>query len=128
MCACLRVCHCLHRVCQALSTLVLTHPETRPLQIQMGGVLGEGQQGYVMKGDWRGMPVVCKVLKNKGNAADDLDFQNEISVLSHLRHPNLVLFLGACVDEEPKIIVSEYCKKLACHDGISLLWIQGVPI
>ena len=45
---------------------------------------------YVMKGDWRGMPVVCKVLKNKGNAADDLDFQNEISVLSHLRHPNLV--------------------------------------
>uniref|UniRef100_A0A7S0VJ15 Protein kinase domain-containing protein n=1 Tax=Hemiselmis tepida TaxID=464990 RepID=A0A7S0VJ15_9CRYP len=54
------------------------------------------------------MPVVCKVIKNSDSATDELDFQNEISVLSHLRHPNLVLFLGACVDGEPKIIISEY--------------------
>lgn len=28
--------------------------------------------------------------------------------LSNGRHPSLVLFLGACVDGEPKIIISEY--------------------
>jgi len=77
-------------------------------EIKMGKLLGEGQQGYVLRADWRGMPVVCKVLKNRDSQTDDLDFQNEISVLSHLRHPNLVLFLGACLDGEPKIIVSEF--------------------
>lgn len=77
-------------------------------EIKMGDLLGEGQQGFVMRGDWRGMPVVCKVIKNTNSKADELDFQNEISVLSHLRHPSLVLFLGACVDGEPKIIISEY--------------------
>mmetsp|Transcript_62463 Transcript_62463/g.147282 ORF Transcript_62463/g.147282 Transcript_62463/m.147282 type:complete len:757 (+) Transcript_62463:310-2580(+) len=77
-------------------------------EVKMGKLLGEGQQGYVLRADWRGMPVVCKVLKNRDSHTDDLDFQNEISVLSHLRHPNLVLFLGACLDGEPKIIVSEF--------------------
>lgn len=51
----------------------------------MGDILGEGQQGFVMRGDWRGMPVVCKVIKNTNSKSDELDFLNEISVLSHLR-------------------------------------------
>lgn len=34
---------------------------------------------------------------------------NEISIISHLRHPNLVLFLGACtVGNEPLVIVNEF--------------------
>ena len=41
----------------------------------MGKLLGEGQQGYVLRADWRGMPVVCKVLKNRESMTDDLDFQ-----------------------------------------------------
>ena len=36
------------------------------------------------------------------------DLINEISVLSRLRHPNLVMFLGACTVKEPLIIISEY--------------------
>ena len=55
-------------------------------EIKMGDILGEGQQGFVMKGDWRGMPVVCKVIKNTNSKSDELDFLNEISVLSHLRY------------------------------------------
>jgi serine/threonine protein kinase len=35
------------------------------------------------------------------------EYEHEVSVLSHLRHPNLVLFLGACLDEGPLLIVSE---------------------
>jgi hypothetical protein len=41
-------------------------------------------------------------------SADELDFQNEISVMSTLRHPNLVLFLGAVLAQEPKMLISEY--------------------
>jgi len=76
--------------------------------VKMGRMLGEGDQGLVFKAAWRGMPVVCKVLKNHEDAVKDLEFQNEIAVLSRLRHPNLVLFLGACLDWEPKFILTEY--------------------
>eukprot|EP00286_Rhodomonas_abbreviata_P016968 CAMPEP_0181321362 /NCGR_PEP_ID=MMETSP1101-20121128/18639_1 /TAXON_ID=46948 /ORGANISM="Rhodomonas abbreviata, Strain Caron Lab Isolate" /LENGTH=551 /DNA_ID=CAMNT_0023429173 /DNA_START=243 /DNA_END=1898 /DNA_ORIENTATION=- len=76
--------------------------------VRMGKILGEGDQGFVFKAEWRGMPVVCKVLKDHEDAVKDLEFQNEIAVLSRLRHPNLVLFLGACLDWEPKFILTEY--------------------
>lgn len=33
---------------------------------------------------------------------------NEISILSHLRHPNLVLFLGACTEGGKLILLSEF--------------------
>merc|ERR1719183_1625390 len=51
------------------------------------------------------MPVVAKAIKPhlKGG-----DCEHEVSVLSHLRHPNLVLFLGAVLDHGPLLIVSEY--------------------
>lgn len=35
---------------------------------------------------------------------------NEISVISHLRHPNLVLFLGACTITDPLLLLYEYMK------------------
>mmetsp|Transcript_20602 Transcript_20602/g.56855 ORF Transcript_20602/g.56855 Transcript_20602/m.56855 type:complete len:263 (-) Transcript_20602:88-876(-) len=35
------------------------------------------------------------------------DLLHEVSVLSHLRHPNLALFLGACLEGEPVWVVSE---------------------
>ena len=36
-------------------------------------------------------------------------FSNEIDLLSRLRHPNLVMFLGACVDAHQPLVVVEYC-------------------
>jgi ankyrin repeat protein len=77
-------------------------------EIVIGSVLGEGQQGYVTKGDWRGMTVAVKVIKPGNSKSDDMDFTNEVEVLSHLRHPTLVLFLGACLVGEPRMIISEY--------------------
>ncbi len=37
-------------------------------------------------------------------------------MLSHLRHPNLVLFLGACVDAEPWWVVSEFMEGGSLQD------------
>ena len=34
-------------------------------EIKLGHMLGEGQQGQVLKADWRGMPVVVKILKQR---------------------------------------------------------------
>ena len=35
------------------------------------------------------------------------DFQKEISILSELRHPNVILMLGVCVPPDPCAIVTE---------------------
>ena len=52
--------------------------------------------------------MVVKIIKNARASTDELDFQNEISIMSTLRHPNLVLFLGAVLENEPKMLVSEF--------------------
>ena len=87
-------------------------------EIKLGHLLGEGQQGQVLKADWRGMPVVVKILKHAdGKAAqDELNFMNEISVMSTLRHPNLVLFLGAVLLSDPKMLVSEFLQGGSLED------------
>jgi serine/threonine protein kinase len=51
----------------------------------------------VVQGTWRGTPVAVKQLRIE--LADDplatKDFQSEISLLSLLRHPNIILYMGA---------------------------------
>merc|ERR1719262_900711 len=37
------------------------------------------------------------------------DFLNEMTLLSELRHPNIVRFLGACLDAQRMSIVFELC-------------------
>jgi len=49
------------------------------------------------------------------------DMINEITVVSHLRHPNLVLFLGACTINEPLLILSEYMENGSLEDRFDLM-------
>ena len=37
------------------------------------------------------------------------EFKREVSTLLKVRHPNLVLFVGACADKGHVMIVTEYC-------------------
>ena len=48
------------------------------------------------------------LLKHHNNDIEYQDLINEISVISHLRHPNLVLFLGASTITDPLLLVYEY--------------------
>jgi hypothetical protein len=80
-------------------------------QLQLSTKLGAGAGSVVFKCRWRGLDCAAKLLSDR-NARDTGVYQemvNEISIISHLRHPNLVLFLGACtVGSEPLVILSEY--------------------
>ena len=76
--------------------------------------IGSGSAGDVYKINWRGIDVVVKCLKkNVKNYEEQAykDLLNEISIISHLRHPNLLLFLGACTINEPILLVYEYLNK-----------------
>ncbi|CAI9093733.1 OLC1v1029287C1 [Oldenlandia corymbosa var. corymbosa] len=57
--------------------------------------IGEGGYGPVYKGKLDHTPVAIKILRS--DAAQGMkQFQQEIEVLSCIRHPNMVLLLGAC--------------------------------
>ena len=86
-------------------------------EINLVARIGQGSQGTVHKAVWRGMPVVVKAIEDSHAACvDDEDrFENEIVVMSTLRHPNLLLFLGAVVDGPETMLVTEY------HEQGSLL-------
>jgi hypothetical protein len=74
--------------------------------------LGCGYFGEVRLGYWRRRKVACKKVFDKyfSNKSDFEIFYGEVKLLSEMRHPNVVMFLGACVDSKEKIIVTEYCE------------------
>ena len=75
-------------------------------------MIGFGSTGKVYKTYWRGIECVVKMLNvNTSKQMNDInknDLINEISIISRLRHPNLVLFLGACTLNEPILLIYEY--------------------
>lgn len=80
-------------------------------EIRIEEKLKPGAGGDVFKASWRGLPCVVKTCSK--NAPDQIltDLAHEIKVLSTIRHPNLVLFLGAAiVDDKPPLLLTEYCE------------------
>lgn len=82
--------------------------ELKRKEIEFFDIIGEGSGGIVYKTKWRGLTTACKFLKKTASETEYNDLINEISVISHLRHPNLVLFLGACCINEPLLLLYEY--------------------
>jgi len=66
--------------------------------------LGAGSYGSVVGGEFHGSPVAvkCRIFSRSGSAADSeakvVSFLNETRILRRVRHPNIVLLYGACVD------------------------------
>jgi serine/threonine protein kinase len=72
--------------------------------------IGEGGFGEVFRAKWRGTTVAVKTLKGTGDALNPKEvekFSKEVTILRALHHPNLVLFLGACLS--PRLcMISEF--------------------
>lgn len=66
-------------------------------RLSLSGKLGEGEFGVVYRGEWTCTPVAAKVLKIANITLGDL--RTEVSVLRRVHHPNVVQFLGACVEK-----------------------------
>ena len=62
-------------------------------------IIGKGAFGEVRVAKWRNIPVACKSNYEKTTEDEDADeLLLEVHILSKLRHPNLVMFLGYSVD------------------------------
>lgn len=73
--------------------------------LELLGKIGHGEFGDVFKGRLWGTEVAVKTLKE---ASDELF--REVAILSELRHPNVILYIGACSTHPNSCIVTEWCK------------------
>lgn len=81
-------------------------------EIQIGAQIGKGSFGTVYRGKWRGTDVAIKKLSTEDGVAHGIqDFRGEIATHAKLRHPNIVLFLGAVTEPPELCLVTEYVER-----------------
>lgn len=71
--------------------------------------IGMGEFGEVYKGTYEGSQVAIKMLKDDTHAAQS--FLREASVMTTLRHRNLVVLTGISFKDKEIIIITEFCSK-----------------
>ncbi|CAN4094973.1 unnamed protein product [Withania somnifera] len=77
--------------------------------LTIGEQIGEGSCGTVYHGLWYGSDVAVKVF-TKQEYSDEViySFKQEISLMKRLRHPNILLFMGAVTSPQRLCIVTEF--------------------
>eukprot|EP01125_Pyxidicula_operculata_P018881 TRINITY_DN676_c0_g7_i1.p1 TRINITY_DN676_c0_g7~~TRINITY_DN676_c0_g7_i1.p1 ORF type:complete len:921 (-),score=205.41 TRINITY_DN676_c0_g7_i1:24-2786(-) len=86
-----------------------------PMDIE---AVGHGHFGDVRLGFFRSMKVACKFVREKCfSSKKDIDmFVQEVNLLSELRHPNVILYMGVCIDSNEKIIITEFMENGSLYD------------
>ncbi|KAJ4885024.1 Mitogen activated protein kinase kinase kinase-related [Raphanus sativus] len=90
-------------------------------ELTVGIRVGIGFFGEVFQGVWNGTDVAIKVFLEQDLTAENMeDFCNEISILSRLRHPNVILFLGACTKPPRLSLITEYMEMGSLYNLLHL--------
>ena len=82
--------------------------EISPGEVQCFETIGSGGFGVVLRGRCRGKDVAVKQMNAKVDTKTYQDFLAEVEMLNRVRHPNVMLFIGACtIDPGHLQIVTE---------------------
>ena len=91
--------------------------DLNPSDISLGKELGRGAYGTVFSATLRGQTVAVKKLNSQNIDDQKLsDFKGEVEIMSKLRHPNVLLFMGACTQPGNLMIVTELMPKGSLRD------------
>eukprot|EP00002_Diphylleia_rotans_P013188 TRINITY_DN256_c1_g2_i1.p1 TRINITY_DN256_c1_g2~~TRINITY_DN256_c1_g2_i1.p1 ORF type:complete len:2532 (-),score=481.87 TRINITY_DN256_c1_g2_i1:2062-8733(-) len=85
--------------------------------LEFGRLLGTGSFGEVYIGKWRGSDVaIKKIIMKKVTPAAIKEFESEVTIMVELRHPNIVLYMAACIEPKNLCIVSELMTRGSLYD------------
>lgn len=94
--------------------------------VEIGDIIGEGNFGKVFKGKLNDtMDVACKVLKNE-TLLDNFKFNEEASILSKLKHENVLRFYGLYTADTHTYLVTEYLKMGSLQEFLLKGHLDGV--
>jgi serine/threonine-protein kinase TNNI3K len=94
------------------------------MDIELLEAIGSGSFGKVYRGVCKGKIVAVKRYRALafGNKSEVDIFCREVTILSRLKHPNVIGFVGACLDDPSQFaIITEYA---AIGSLFSLLHVQ----
>ncbi|KAI8018492.1 putative serine/threonine-protein kinase SIS8 [Camellia lanceoleosa] len=77
--------------------------------ITLGERIGLGSYGEVYRGDWHGTEVAVKKFLDQSICGESLqEIKSEVRIMKRLRHPNVVLFMGAVTRAPNLSIITEF--------------------
>lgn len=86
-------------------------------------MLGDGSFGEVYHGIWRGIKVAIKELKSARPDDDEIQsFNQEVTMLSRLRHPHVVLLYGASTSL-PRCMILEFLPRAMDEEILNDKWL-----
>ncbi|KAL6507702.1 Serine/threonine-protein kinase sty13 [Orobanche gracilis] len=102
-------------------------------KLNMGPAFAQGAFGKLYKGTYNGEDVAIKLLEKPENDSDrahlmEQQFQQEVIMLSRLKHPNIVRFIGACRKPMVWCIVTEYAKGGSVRQFLTKRQNRSVPL
>ncbi|KAK1617311.1 hypothetical protein QYE76_022828 [Lolium multiflorum] len=75
----------------------------------IGEQVGQGCCGTVYHALWYGSDVAAKVFSKQEYSEEMINsFRQEVSLMKRLRHPNIILFMGAVMSQQRLCIVTEF--------------------
>jgi serine/threonine protein kinase len=97
-------------------------------EIELGDRLGAGAYGEVFRGTWKGTEVAVKVM-HTGNVTNEMkaSFVDEMRLMNSLRHPNVVLFMGASSKPPKMCILMEFMPLGSLHEVLHNELIAAIP-
>jgi len=90
--------------------------ELRSSEIKIESEIGRGSFGIVYKGKVRGKEVAVKKLFDSKDDFNIEIFRREVGIMSTLKHPNLLLFIGACTEPAFLMFVTELMPRGSVYD------------
>eukprot|EP00771_Trimastix_marina_P000617 gnl/Trimastix_PCT/1636.p1 GENE.gnl/Trimastix_PCT/1636~~gnl/Trimastix_PCT/1636.p1 ORF type:complete len:694 (-),score=126.93 gnl/Trimastix_PCT/1636:1349-3142(-) len=90
--------------------------EIDPSELTGGTLIGSGGFGNVYRGYWHGAPVAWKCVRIK-EEAERREFRREVTIMSQLRHPNIIEFHG-CSKPPDMRIVMEYMDRGSLYHAV----------
>jgi serine/threonine protein kinase len=86
------------------------------IEFQAGKELGRGASGVVQLTIYHGTKVAKKTLISNLTMDDRLELQQEAKLMSRLRHPNCVLYMGVQITKTQVTILTEFCSNGSLFD------------